>query len=49
MMLLDDHLFQLFKGGKVSFDEIIARANDPENLEIKIRQFRNEMKARKGG
>jgi twitching motility protein PilT len=49
MMLLDDHLFQLFKGGKVSFDEIISRANDPENLEIKIRQFRNEMKARKGG
>jgi twitching motility protein PilT len=42
MILLDDYLFNLFTSGKVIFDEIISRSNDPDNLENKIRTWRAE-------
>lgn len=47
MMLLDDHLFNLFVSGTVAFDEVIARSNDPDNLEAKIRMWHAERQKNK--
>lgn len=48
MVLLDDSLFNLYRTGRVAYDELICRANDPDELEQKIRIFRKEMDAAKG-
>jgi len=48
MILLDDHLFNLYRTGRVAYSDIMQRSNYPEHLEEKVRQFREEMQKRKG-
>jgi twitching motility protein PilT len=48
MVLFDDSLFNLYRTGKVSYKDVLARCNDLGNLEKKIRMFREDMQKRKG-
>jgi twitching motility protein PilT len=48
MILLDDYLFNLYRGGKVGYKDMLSRAKNSEALDQKARQFRDEMQKRKG-
>jgi len=39
MILLDDHLFNLWVAGKIAFDEMMKRCQYPEQLQAKVREY----------
>jgi len=43
MILLDEHLFQLFTQGKISEEEMFARCRNREDLVTKLRDYRSQM------
>ena len=47
MILLDDSLFTLWASGKIKYDEMAARSQDPETLREKVREYTESLKRRK--
>ena len=43
MILLDEHLFELFTKGKIPEEEMFARCRNREDLVAKLRDYRNQM------
>lgn len=43
MILLDEHLFELFTQGKIPEEEMFARCRNREDLVAKLRDYRNQM------
>jgi len=49
MILLDDFLFNLWTAQKITYNEMMRKSSDPEQLEKKVREYGETMKGRKGG
>jgi len=47
MILMDDFLFNLWTTQKVTYNEMMRRAQDPEQLEKKVREYTEMMKRQK--
>ena len=44
MILLDDYLFNLWTGQKITYNIMMSRAQDPEAVETKVRDYTEQMK-----
>ena len=45
--ILDDHLFQLWSTGRIAFQEMMKRSQQPEMLQQKVREHNEGQKRRK--
>jgi twitching motility protein PilT len=47
MILLDDYLFTLWSNGKITFNDMIIRAQQPETLQKKVREYTENLQSKK--
>lgn len=47
MILLDDFMFGLWAQGRITFQEMVKRAQDPDSLQQKVREYTEAQKRRK--
>jgi len=45
MILLDDFMFNLWAQGRISFQEMLKRAQDPDALQQKVREYTQQHKS----
>jgi Tfp pilus assembly ATPase PilU len=49
MILLDDNLFGLWVRQQISFNEMIQHCQDAEAVQVKVREYTEELKNRESG
>jgi twitching motility protein PilT len=52
MMLLDDHLFELFTTRKINYNDMMSKSQNPEDIKARVREWtdqQNKLKAKQPG